>query len=634
MTDRTRARHGDTQQADARRRLDASLSAGEVGTFEWDVVEDRLWGNETFARLFGIELDDSGAAPLSDYIAVIHPDDRDRVVERIDQSVRTGDDFEAEYRIAEGGHVRWVIARSKADRDDDGRVVRFAGVVLDVTGRKEAEAALGASETRYRALFETMDEGFCIIHVLFDAEHPYDYRFVEMNPAFEHHTGLRNAVGRTAREILPDLEQHWFDIYGRVASTGQPTRFESGSDVMGRWFDVYAFRIGPAQDRQVALLFKDISEQKRTAAVLMENRERLQAVLENSLDAAYRRNLQGNGYDYLSPTVRHVLGMDPARLQTMPEDALVERVHPDDRDSVEAAMEEGIRSGRGRVEYRLRTDEGDYRWLADHFTVQTDEVGVPLWRTGIVRDVTDQKRTEAELQAAKEAAEAASQAKTQFLAVMSHELRTPLTGVIGFADLLETEVLGPMTGQQQDSLSRIKASAWHLIGIIDEILTLSRVEAGSEEVRVEEVDVAEVIRDVVRILEPQAVARGLNIQLDGVVEVARIRTDAGKVRQVLINLVSNAVKYTREGNITVRVDRDGVSRLEVHVRDTGPGIAPENLERIFEPFTQVDASHTRVASGTGLGLAICRRLARLLGGDVLVRSEPGAGSTFTLQLPG
>jgi PAS domain S-box-containing protein len=618
---------------ETRRRLSAALMAGEVGTFEWDVVNDRLWGDANFERLFGIALDETGAAPLADYAAAVHPADRDRVMERVRRALDTGSSYEAEYRIVDGGEVRWVIARGKVERDEDGRPVRFPGVVLDVTARKRAEEALRASEAKYRALFDSIDEGFCVIQVIFDGDRAVDYRFLEGNPAWEKHTGLVGALGRTAREMIPDLEEHWFETYGDVARTGRPVRFEAGSEVMGRWFDVYAFPLGEPEERRVALLFTDITAQKQTEDELSRSRERFRAVLENALDAAYRRDLRTDAYDYLSPRSRDILGIDTGLLQTMTTDAVLDRIHPADRDRVIAAIDEGVRSGRGRLEYRFRGDDGEYRWLADHFTVQADADGNPLFRTGIVRDVSDRKAAEEELRQARHAAEEASRAKSRFLAVMSHELRTPLTGVVGFADLLETQVLGPVNTRQRESLARIKTSSWHLIGIIDEILTLSRAEAGNEQVRSVETDVTELTRDVVRIVEPQATERGLGFDCSGLDSAAIVSTDPGKVRQILINLVGNAVKYTRTGRVDIRLDRAEPGVLLVHVRDTGPGIATEDLERIFEPFTQLDSSHTRPGGGTGLGLAICRRLARMLGGDVTVVSTPGQGSTFTFRLP-
>ena len=238
-----------------------------------------------------------------------------------------------------------------------------------------------------------------------------------------------------------------------------------------------------------------------------------------------------------------------------------------------------------------------------------------------------------QLYASLETAQRASLAKSQFLATMSHELRTPLTGVIGFSNLLETDVVGSTSGPQKEMLARIQTSSWHLVGIIDEILTFSRAESGKLEVHATATDLVEVAREVLRIVEPQANDHGLRLSLEETGERLEISTDRGKVRQILINLVGNAVKYTPTGSVTVLIDTTESDWAAVHVSDTGPGIGAHLRELIFEPFTQVDGSHTRATGGAGLGLAICRRLAELIGGEVTLESTIGAGSTFTLRLP-
>ena len=230
-------------------------------------------------------------------------------------------------------------------------------------------------------------------------------------------------------------------------------------------------------------------------------------------------------------------------------------------------------------------------------------------------------------------AKRASQVKSQFLATMSHELRTPLTGVIGFSNLLETDVVGSTSVPQKEILSRIQASSWHLVGIIDEILTFSRAEAGKLEVHATPTNVVEMTREVIRMVEPQAAERGIRISLDEWGDRMELSTDRGKLRQIVLNLIGNAVKYTHQGSITVAVDTRDPEWSSISVQDTGPGIPAEMQEIIFEPFTQVDSSHTRSTGGAGLGLAISRRLSRLLGGDVTLESSLDAGSTFTLRLP-
>ena len=229
-------------------------------------------------------------------------------------------------------------------------------------------------------------------------------------------------------------------------------------------------------------------------------------------------------------------------------------------------------------------------------------------------------------------AEAASEAKSQFLAVMSHELRTPLTGIIGYADLLANEIIGPLSEPQRTQLKRIQAGAWHLVGIIDEILTFARLEAGREQVFEHGLELRTIAQQAVELVEPVAQQKGLEIRVSGEAAALQLRSDGGKIRQVLLNLVGNAVKFTDSGmvDVIVRVEED---RAMVIVRDTGPGISPDKLDQIFEPFTQGDSSTTRAKGGTGLGLTVSRRLAKLLGGDLLVDSTVGEGSTFTLILP-
>lgn len=265
-----------------------------------------------------------------------------------------------------------------------------------------------------------------------------------------------------------------------------------------------------------------------------------------------------------------------------------------------------------------------------------ERIKLPDGQYGVVchfYDLTEHQHYEAALDEARQRAEEASLAKSRFLAVMSHELRTPLAGVIGFAELLHKEILGPTTERQREALSRITMSTWHLVSIIDEILALARVEAGKEEVRIEEADLAAITQEVARIMEPQIDTSRLSLSLDGCEAPAFMQTDPGKVRQILINLMGNAVKFTSQGEVRVRLDRSDPDRILVHVHDTGPGIETADHDRIFEAFTQVDSPHSRDVAGTGLGLAICRRLARLLGGDVVLDSHPGKGSTFTLVLP-
>jgi signal transduction histidine kinase len=229
-------------------------------------------------------------------------------------------------------------------------------------------------------------------------------------------------------------------------------------------------------------------------------------------------------------------------------------------------------------------------------------------------------------------AEAANQAKSDFLAIMSHELRTPLTAVVGYTELLSDEVVGPVNETQRDHLARVRASSEHLLMLIEDILSYARIEAGRERVHIEEFGLAALLEQAAVIIRPLAEKKAIEFTLAGHDSRTVMRSDPQKVRQIIINLLANAVKFTATGGVrlSARVYDD---RVAFEVADTGPGIAREHLDRVFDAFWQVDQRMTRKAGGTGLGLSVARQLARLLGGDVSVRSTIGEGSLFIVDLP-
>ena len=236
-------------------------------------------------------------------------------------------------------------------------------------------------------------------------------------------------------------------------------------------------------------------------------------------------------------------------------------------------------------------------------------------------------------QRARAEAEAANQAKTDFLAVMSHELRTPLTAILGYEELLADGVSGPVNDAQHLQLERIKVSAMHLLQLIDELLTFSRLETDDEHCESTPIALATILDESVALITPLAAARRLTLAATPPAQPHTLFTDPAKLRQVLVNLLSNAVKFTERGRIDLTASCDE-NTVRIDVRDTGIGIADEHLDRIFEPFWQAERRTTRRAGGTGLGLSVSRGLVNLLGGTLTVESEVGVGSVFTILLPG
>ncbi|AMV17383.1 PAS domain-containing protein [Planctomyces sp. SH-PL14] len=510
---------------------------------------------------------------------------------------------------------------------DDGISVYFR----DVSGRMRADEALRAGEERYRTLFSSMDEGYCIIEVIFDPPESglaVDYRFIEVNPAFEAQAGMRGVVGRRMLEFVPTIENHWLENYGRVALTGEPIRFANEYTGLNRWFEVYAFRVGAPGAHRVAVLFTDITSRKRAQRELAEAHEFLHssldalsshiAVLDESgvilaVNDAWRRFADENRYD------GHNYGVGAN---------YIEACEPNSVKCVDVGMVTGLKDVlAGRVPYfefeypcHSPTEE---RWFVMRAT-QFKSPG-PVRVVVAHEDVTQRKRAE-------EALKDADRRKDEFLATLAHELRNPLAPIRNGLEVMrlsngDREMVEKARGMMERQLSQ-------MVHLVDDLLDLSRVSRGKIELRRERIDLARAVQQAVETSRPQIETNGHHLTISLPPGPVYVDADITRLAQVFSNLLNNAAKYTEQGGrVELSVQRQ-VGEVAVSVRDNGVGIPANMLPRVFEMFAQVDRSLERSQGGLGIGLSIVKKLVEMHGGSVAVESGGhGAGSEFTVRLP-
>ncbi len=381
----------------------------------------------------------------------------------------------------------------------------------------------------------------------------------------------------------------------------------------------------------------DITERRRIEEALRASERHYRLFTENVTDMVWTVDLTGR-FTYFSPSTRQMLGYVPDELVG----SSFERIlAPSSLDVALKTFAKGIarlKAGAppqpSTLELEHVRKDGVARWVEVTVSRVCDESGQVIAFQGVSRDITERRRMADELRAAKEAAEAANRVKSEFLANMSHEIRTPMTAILGFSEVL----LPSMTDRDQlEAVATIKRNGEYLLNLINDILDLSKIEAGKLEAERIQCSPCQVLSEVVSLMRPRAIAKDLSLEIEYDQPIPEsIQSDPTRLRQILINLIGNAVKFTEVGGVRVvarLVDADSDEpKMQFQVVDSGIGMTEEQIARLFNPFTQLDASATRKHGGTGLGLTISKRLAETLGGSVTVTSTPGKGSAFTVTV--
>lgn len=617
---------------EAEERFHNALAAAHAGIYRLDLKPGTAFRNASLNKIFGLE-EKEGIYPITDFMDRIHDDDKTRVGQSIQIMLRDKSSFSERYRVyGADGSVIWIKDRGRVICDDDGEVEFVTGTMVDITDLVLAEESLHRSQEQFRLLIASIKD-YGIFHLDLKGT------IVSWNIGAERITGFAEgeAVGKQLNLVLAAAAS--------TISTQEELRIaaEKGMWQGERWHSRKNGEAFLAQEVVYPLqrngtiygfakVIGDITLRKQAEDQLKHNEARFRQLLEAIPQMVWSARADFR-FDYANRRWLDYTGMSQAEIT---KDGWTKLFDPEDAEHTmllwrTAAEQKSPFSH----DVRIRRGDGSYRWhLCRALPILDINGNISEW-FGTHTDIEEQKQLQSELMTAKQEAEEASQLKSAFLATVSHEIRTPLSAIIGFSLLLTEE---KWHEEKMREFAQIALrNGYALARIIDDILDLSKVEAGKLEISRTDISISELLSEVLESLSVKAQEKAIALLLKIDEDVPRaLATDPIRLRQILVNIIGNAIKFTDAGEVSIAVSREGDEKdtLAIYVRDTGCGISSQNAAFLFQAFVQADTSTSRKYGGTGLGLALSRKLAQLLGGNVLlVDSKFGKGSTFKIHFP-
>ncbi len=637
-------------------RWQLAIDGSQDAIWDYDLTTGNIYFSPRCLLMTGYTTEE--LSNFEQWLELIHPDDfLASQLARKRHSNHETEYYECEYRLRrKDGHYIWVHPRGQARWDETGKAVRILGSVTDITEQKQREEALklivqGTASaigdeffcSLVKSLAQVMGVQYATVARFTDAqktrarilafwagnqfEEPFEYDLVGTPCAnvaqgrISHYPTNLQALFPHDPYLVPlQAESYW----------GAPL-LNSKEEVVGMLAIVDRVPIPPNPSFESILqIFAARAgaelERKQFAEALQTANAEMQALFNAMDDLVVVRSVDGVCQKVLTPKASHLLYKP---LEDMVGSTYAD-FPADSQEQILDCIQKATTTGQtAYIEYCLPIREKPIWFGACVSSINPESV---VW---VIRDITERKRIEEEMRYAKEVADSANRAKSEFLANMSHELRTPLTAILGLTEVLEGEVFGPLNAKQKSHVCTIAQSGKHLLDLINDLLDLAKIESGKMELQLTPTGVKSLCESSLVFVKEQAHQKHIQLQLDLDPDLHIMQVDERRMRQVLINLLSNAVKFTAAGGqvrLEVRGDRPN-QIIHFQVIDTGIGIAPDQISRLFLPFVQLDSSFTRRYAGTGLGLALVRRLAELQGGSVSVKSQVDQGSCFTISLP-
>ncbi len=628
-----------------------------IGSWELDIISNTLtWSDEVY-RMFGLKPQQFGAT-YEAFLDNIHPDDREMVNEAYNKSVETKTPYDIVHRLLlKDGTIKYVNERCKTSYNHDGKPIRSIGTVQDITERKQAEELLEKSRKQYRDIAENSVLGMAV--------------YIPGRPLVFANKRLSEITGYSLEEITSPHFNFMvlFAEEDRQLIIANIKRRLAGENVQPyesmliprtgdhKWVRIYNINTEYEGESTIQVQLLDITERKRAEDALRKSEESYRYLFDNANDLIQSVAPDGH-FLYVNKAWQQVLGYSE---EEIPHLQVWDIIHPD---SMEHCMEifQKVMSGEAasNVETVFMAKDGSPISIEGNAHCRFED-GKPIATQGIFRDVTERKRAEEELnklykevkalnleleekvrertrqlEESVQVAEVANRAKSEFLANMSHELRTPLNAVIGFSQVLQEQYFGKLNEKQAEYVNDILESGQHLLALINDILDLSKIEAGKMELELSKVKIKDLLEGSLVMIKEKALVHGISLDIHTArdLENLEIMADERKLKQVMFNLLSNAAKFTPDGG-AIRVEgKKEKKELIISVSDTGIGIAPDDQEKIFREFYQVKGTIVDKTPGTGLGLPLSKNIIEMHGGRIWIESEgQGKGSRFTFTLP-